>query len=175
VKVLSGLLSLVLCWSTAAAAGPPLSEAQRAFWQRCAARLNVPSDQPVRTRRFGDTAEMTQRLLPLVISGEKTITTTSPWIYERDPAVKPIEGGYSIVLDETGEARAVLRTTLVKTLRFDEVTEEYSQYEGKPVRPLEQWRAVHVRYFTRMLAPLGKEPASDMPVTLERFEVVCLD
>jgi uncharacterized protein YhfF len=116
---------------------------------------------------------MTQLLLPLVLSGEKSITTTSPWLYENDPGSKPVEGAYSIVLDETGAPRAVLRTIAVKTLPFNAVTAEDSQYEGPSVRPIEAWREVHVRYFTRVLARVGKVPAVDMPVTLERFEVVC--
>lgn len=143
------------------------------LWTRCAPRLAADAEAVPRTRRFGETDEMTQRLLPLVLDGEKTITTTSPWLYEHDPESRPVEGGYSIVLDERGLARAVLRTTSVHTLPFDEVTEEFSRYEGKPVRPIEAWREVHVRYFTRKLAPLGRTLAADMPVTLERFEVVC--
>jgi uncharacterized protein YhfF len=41
------------------------------------------------------------------------------------------------------------------------------------VRPIEAWREVHRRYFDRVLAPLGRAWALDMPVTLERFEVAC--
>ena len=67
----------------------------------------------------------------------------------------------------------MLRTTEVKQTRFDAVTAEDSQYEGKPVRPIEAWRKVHRDFFDRVLQPLGKAWASDMPVTLERFEVVC--
>jgi uncharacterized protein YhfF len=67
----------------------------------------------------------------------------------------------------------LLRTTLLRTLPFDDVTEEYSQFEGKPVRPLAAWRQVHQDFFNRTLAPLGKKWSADMPVTLEKFAVVC--
>ncbi len=168
-----GVYAALLGFAALAAAGDVPSPRSQELWTRCATQLGVPVDLPVRTRRFGETAEMTQRLLPLVLSGEKTITTTSPWLYEHDPEAKPVKGGYSIVLDETGAARAVLRTIAVKTMPFDAVTEEDSRYEGKPVRPIEAWRDVHVRFFTRVLARIGKTPSPDMPVTLERFAVVC--
>jgi uncharacterized protein YhfF len=174
-RVASGFAATLLLASGAAAAGDQASASTsaRSLWARCAERLGVAVEQAVRTRRFGETPEMTRRILPLVLSGEKTITTTSPWLYEHDPAAKPVEGSFSVVVDEAGIARAVLRTTAVKTVTFDAVTEEDSRYEGIPVRPIEAWREVHVRFFARKLAPLGKAPDADMPVTLERFEVVC--
>jgi uncharacterized protein YhfF len=165
------MLATVLVSGAAAAAGDVDSASN--LWARCAGRLGVAVDQPVRTRRFGETKAMTQLLLPLILAGEKTITTTSPWLYGSDPSAKPAEGAYSIVLDETGVPRAVLRTIAVKTVPFDAVTEEDSRYEGPTVRRIEAWREVHVRYFTRVLARVGKVPTPDMPVTLERFEVVC--
>lgn len=173
-RLVRALFAALLFGSGAAASGDELpSTPARQLWARCADRIGVAAGQPVRTRRFGETTEMTQLLLGLILAGEKTITTTSPWIYEHDPESKPVEGAYSIVLDEAGLPKAVLRTTSVKTAPFDAVTEEDSQYEGPTVRPIEAWRAVHVRYFTRVLARVGKVPTNDMPVTLERFEVVC--
>lgn len=156
----------------AAVTVPATTDAQ-ALWSACAARLGLPEQAAVRVRRFGDTPQMNDRLLALILAGEKSITATTPWIYERNAELRPVEGGYTVVLDGAGTPRAVLRTTAVKTVRFDEVTAEDSRYEGKPVRPLEAWREVHWQYFARALAPLGRAPAEDMPVTLERFEVAC--
>lgn len=144
-----------------------------ALWERCAAQLGVPAAPPAVERHIGLGAEMQDRLLGIILAGEKTITTTSPWLVEGGLARQPEVGALSVLLDGAGRARAVLRTTRVETLGFDEVTAEHSRYEGPPVRPLEAWRAVHQRYFTQTLAPLGREPTPDMPVTLEWFEVVC--
>jgi uncharacterized protein YhfF len=127
----------------------------------------------VRERRLGVTPESTNTMYSLILSGEKSMTTTSPWLYEADPALRPVVGGYSVLLDAEGRATAVLRTTEVKELPFDRVTAEDSRYEGKPIRPLPAWRDTHVRFFNRELKPLGREWSATMPVTLERFEVVC--
>ena len=78
-----------------------------------------------------------------------------------------------MIVDAEGAPQGVLRTTEIKQARFDQVTEDDSQVEGKPVRPIEVWRQVHRDFFNRVLQPLGKSWSADMPVTLERFEVVC--
>jgi len=148
-------------------------ESGREAWARCAARRGVATAAPLRVRRFGETREASARLQSLILSGEKTITATSPWLYESDATQRPAEGGWSLLLDAEGHAVAVLRTTAVKTLPFRDVTAEDSRYEGRPVRPIAAWREVHQRYFGRVLVPLGRAWSDDMPVTLERFEVVC--
>lgn len=156
--------------AAAAVADPPSTQD---LWARCAAERGLPADTAAPERHIGLDPEMQDRLLGIILAGEKTITTTSPWLFESALAREPVAGAYSVLLDSAGRARAVLRTTRVETLPFDAVTAEHSRYEGRPVRPLEAWRAVHVRYFTRTLAPLGRQPTPDMPVTLEWFEVVC--
>lgn len=154
--------------------GTQESPAVQALWVRCARERGLPDDHPMRSRRFGDTAELTRALNTLILSGEKTITAGTPWMFAREPLRRPFEGGYSVLLDPEGTPLAVLRTTEVRVLPFDQVTEAYSQYEGKPVRPIEAWRRVHREFFERVLPSVGRAWSPDMPVALERFEVVCL-
>ncbi|MEY3712925.1 MAG: hypothetical protein RL321_545 [Pseudomonadota bacterium] len=149
------------------------SEAARASWQRCRNSLGLTADEPWRVRRFGDTEAMTNALTALILSGEKTITATTPWAYGRDPERRPYEGAYAVLLNGNGEPAGVLRTTSIYTKPFNQVTAEDSRYEGKPVRPLEAWQKVHRDFFNRTLAPIGKAWSESMPVTLEKFEVVC--
>jgi uncharacterized protein YhfF len=150
-----------------------LPDAARVLWERCAATLAVPVTQAVRVRRFGDTPTMTSALNGLIMSGEKTITATTPWLTAVDPSRRGFPGAFWVVVDADSIPQGVLRTTEIKQTRFDEVTEADSQYEGKPVRPIEAWRKVHRDFFDRVLQPLGKSWSTDMPVTLERFEVIC--
>lgn len=171
-----GRWALFLCavWPwLACGEGLPRSEAARAYWAECAAAVGEPADRPFRVRRFGGTPEMNDLLLGLVLAGEKTITSTSPWLYDDDLQAAPVVDDHWVVLDGAGRPGAVLRTTVVKTLPMDQVTGEDSQYEGPTVRSIEAWRKVHWNFFTRVLVPLEKAPTVDMPVTLERFEVVC--
>lgn len=153
--------------------GVPVTESARAYWAVCATGIGEASDRAVRARRFGSTPEMNDLLLGLILAREKTITSTSPWLYDDSLQAAPAVGDFWVVMDGAGSPAAVLRTTSVKTLPMNEITEEDSRHEGPTVRPIESWRKVHWNFFTRVLAPLGKTPAADMPVTLEYFEVVC--
>jgi uncharacterized protein YhfF len=153
-----------------AAGRSPLGDAARTAWERCALQVGAGAGAPVRERRIGVTPASTNTMYALILSGEKTITTTSPWLYEADPAQRPVVGGYSVLLDAGGQAAAVIRTTEVKELPFDQVTADDSRFEG---RPLAAWRELHVNFFNRELKPLGREWSATMPVTLERFEVAC--
>ena len=103
----------------------------------------------MRLRRFGETRQAIERLQSLILSGEKTMTATSPWIYDADAMQRPFEGGWSLLLDADARPLAVVRTTAVKLLAFSAVSGSDSQYEGKPVRPITVWREVHQRYFER--------------------------
>lgn len=144
-----------------------------ALWEACAAERGLAVDQPIRERHIGDAPETRELLLRLILSGEKTMTCTSPWLCAAGLDVEPTTGGLSILLDSTDRARAVLRTTHVTTMAWRAVTGDETQYEGKSVRPIAAWRAVHWRYLARRLAEIGRSPSEEMPITFERFEVLC--
>lgn len=94
-------------------------------------------------------------------------------MYDGDRAITPVVGGYSVLTDSTDAPRAVLKTTGLMTLPFNQITEKETAIDGPAVRPLEIWRPIHVTFFTNELTSRGKTFADDMPVTVEKFEVVC--
>jgi len=113
---------------------------------------------------FGDTPEMADRLLGLVLAGTKTATTSSC----SDPAATHGEVGKRwTVLDGQGRARAVIETTELTVCRFDEVTEAHARFEGEGDMSLEYWRKVHKDFFTK-----EGTYAPDMKVMCERFRLV---
>jgi uncharacterized protein YhfF len=118
---------------------------------------------------FGASAEEADELLQLVLEGTKTATASALWDYEADGEALPEVGGLSILLDGQGHPRALVNTTAVAVVPFDEVGEEHARLEGEGDRSLTYWREAHERFFARV-ASRGFEP--DMPVVLERFEVV---
>jgi uncharacterized protein YhfF len=127
----------------------------------------------VRVRRFGDNAATAAVILDLIRRGEKSVTFTTPALYAGRRDVTPVVDDIVVVTDFDGRPGAVVRTTSVRTVPFNEVTEADSRYEGPPVRPLEAWRRVHWAFFTRELAPLGLAPSETLAVTIERFELLC--
>lgn len=120
---------------------------------------------------FGATPEHADELLDLVLDGVKTATASALWDYEADQEPLPEVGTLGIVLDSSGQPRALLVTTEVSVVPFDEVDEEHARLEGEGDRTLEHWRRVHEAFFSEHSSH-GHGFRSDMPVVLERFEVL---
>jgi uncharacterized protein YhfF len=145
-----------------------------AFWSTCQEEIATPPpDGFYRLRHFGDNAALAEVLLNLILSGQKTGTYTSPWFYEGDENRTPVAGGYTVVTDFDGKPAALLLTTHVYTVPYNQLTEEDTQYEGPNARKLEVWKQIHWSYFKRGLEQKGIAPTEEMPITVERFEVVC--
>jgi uncharacterized protein YhfF len=120
---------------------------------------------------FGASPEQADELLTLVLDGTKTATASALWDYEAEGEVLPEAGSLSILVDGRGHPRALINTTDVEVVPFDEVGEEHARLEGEGDGSLDYWRAAHERFFTEVAThDRGFRP--DMPVVLERFEVV---
>lgn len=120
---------------------------------------------------FGATPDVADALLALVLDGTKTATAGALWDYEAASEKIPTAGDLSIVLDGAGHPRALIKTTQVDVVPFDEVGEEHAYLEGEDDRTLASWREIHERFFTDHAEhDRGFDPA--MPVVLERFELV---
>ncbi|GED10644.1 ASCH domain-containing protein [Cellulosimicrobium cellulans] len=117
---------------------------------------------------FGDNPELADGLLAAVLSGEKTATSSALWEYEDSGEPVPRVGELSILLDGDGHPRALVRTTSVEIVAFDDVDDDFARAEGEDDRSLASWRAEHEKYFRRVLE---REFAPDMPLVCERFEL----
>jgi uncharacterized protein YhfF len=115
------------------------------------------------TFSFGDSPELANELVELVLAGTKRATC---WA-ESQGLLSAEVGKLMVALDGYGLPRAVLRTLELTKRRFDEVDEDFAFDEGEGDRSLGFWRDAHTRYFTR----LGRY-APDMMLWCERFEVV---
>jgi uncharacterized protein YhfF len=120
---------------------------------------------------FGATPEQADELLALVLDGTKTATASSLWEFEHEGEQLPEPGTLSIILDGRGHPRALIETTEVEVVPFDEVDAEHAHLEGEGDRSLAFWRDVHERFFNEH-ATHDRRFAPDMPVVLERFRVV---
>ena len=129
---------------------------------------------PVRTLRppawaFGATPEQSDELLSLVLDGTKTATASSLADYAKEGEELPTPGTLGIVLDGAGHPRALVVTTEVRVVPFDQVDADHARDEGEGDLSLEGWRVVHERSFTEHA---GGGFLPDMPVVLERFRVL---
>ncbi len=123
---------------------------------------------------FGDSPELGDELLGLVLSGKKTGTATLVVELGKEGEKMPEIGDYNIILNGAGSPKAVIRTTKVEVKPFREVVELFAYSEGEDDRTLESWRREHWKYWTRKGRKLGFTMKEDLLVICENFEVLFL-
>ena len=112
---------------------------------------------------FGDSAELADELLELVLIGKKTATAWAA--AEGDKGV--VVGKRWIVKDGQGRSGAILETVELTRRRFGKVDAAFAHDEGEGDRSLAWWREAHRRYFTRR-----GEFSPDMELYCERFRLI---
>ena len=118
--------------------------------------------QHLRAFAFGDSPELADELLALVIKGVKTATCST----EDEPNTSA-PGERWVVLDGRGEPRCVIESTEVTYRHFNEIDAAFAHDEGEGDRSLACWRGAHRAYFGR----LGRF-SEDMMLMRERFCLV---
>ncbi|ARD49657.1 RNA-binding protein [Sporosarcina sp. P33] len=121
---------------------------------------------------FGDSKEMADNLLNLTAAGVKTATASNYLLYQAENEPLPEPGLHNIILDGDGIAAAIVETTSVEVVPFNEVTEEHAYLEGEGDRSLRYWREVHEAFFTKELKEINGDFYDTMPVVCEKFRLV---
>ncbi|EUJ41345.1 ASCH domain-containing protein [Brochothrix campestris] len=120
---------------------------------------------------FGDSPQMADALAQLVLKGIKTATSSAYDLYEDDNAL-PYPGLYNVVLDGNGEAVAIIETTDVQVVYYEDVTAEFAYLEGEGDRSITHWREAHRDFFIKELGSVDLAFTEKMGVVLEKFKVV---
>jgi uncharacterized protein YhfF len=112
---------------------------------------------------FGDTPELANELLELVLTGKKSATCWA--VSEGDKGV--VVGKRWIIKDGQGRPSAILESVELALRRFGDVVAAFAHDEGEGDRSLEYWRQAHTKYF------IGRgEFSPDMELYCERFRLV---
>jgi uncharacterized protein YhfF len=115
---------------------------------------------------FGDSPELADELLALVLSGRKTATCGALRDFGGTEPL-PEVGRRDVVLDGAGRRAAVIETIEAIQRRFDEVDAAFARDEGEGDLSYDYWRTAHEAYFARNG---GFSP--DMILVCERFRLV---
>lgn len=143
-----------------------------AFWAEARERLGEDApEEPPQAWAFGDSPELADELLALVLAGTKTATCDAVWRFEADGEPIPEPGDFSIILDGADEPRCVIETTEVRVMPMNEVDEQFAYDEGEGDRSWEFWYEAHVEFFSRILPEIEREFDPGMPLVLERFRL----
>ncbi|MGL4288408.1 MAG: ASCH domain-containing protein [Phreatobacter sp.] len=114
---------------------------------------------------FGDSPELADELLGLVLSGSKRATCES--LASCQANIMPRVGEVSVILDGAGKPACAIETTGVALMRFGEVDQAFAFEEGEEDRTLASWREAHRGYFGRQ-----GTFSEDMQVVCERFKLL---
>jgi uncharacterized protein YhfF len=154
----------------------PLIDAEQVahFWQRFLSTGALAPSAPVPddVGPFGDSVELANELIDLVLHGPKRATAGAVVGYEREGSPFPRPGTIWIATDGEGRARAVLRATEVRVGPLTSVDKSFAWDEGEGDRTREGWLAAHEDYFRRYLPTIGVAFEPDMAVVFERFDVI---
>lgn len=153
---------------------PDVDEQQVAeFWMRACATGVAAEDAPVpEAEPFGDSVELADELLALILHGPKRATAASYDEHVHSSEPLPRVGQLSIATDGAGRARAVLRTTDVRVGPLSSVDDRFAWDEGEGDRTRASWLADHQAFFRRWLPQVGLAYSPEMATVFERFEVV---
>lgn len=139
------------------------------FFARCrAANPDIRQNGPDAVRGYGQDAAMSQLLLSLILSGEKTGTFTLPG---ETPGRDPVTGDLVLVTDHAGQPALVYEVLEVRRLGFLEVGPVELACEGTALREVEPWRALHRNYWRALLDRRGQTFDDTMEVLFQRFRV----
>jgi uncharacterized protein YhfF len=153
--------------------GDPDPVANAAFWQRYLETIDdADDDRPVPPSWcFGDSVELADELIELVLLGPKRATAGAVAEYDADGDPIPEVGDQAIVTDGSMRPRLVFETTEVRVGPLSSVDEQFAWDEGEGDRTRDWWLDAHTWYFRRAFARLGLEFHPDIPVVFERFTV----
>ncbi|WP_332018226.1 ASCH domain-containing protein [Devosia ureilytica] len=113
---------------------------------------------------FGDSPELADRLLALVLTGDKTATCGALRDIGPDEPM-PEVGRRDVVLNGAGEEACIIETLSVEVKSFDAIDPSFTDKEGEG--PYAEWRAGHEAYFER-----NGGFATDMQIVCETFRLV---
>ncbi|HSJ71548.1 MAG TPA: ASCH domain-containing protein [Acidimicrobiia bacterium] len=121
---------------------------------------------------FGDSVELADELIDIVIAGTKRATAGAVTDYEAEGMPLPAVGDRWIACDGSGRPRVVIETTEVRIGPLSSVDEAFAWDEGEGDRTRADWLRMHGDYFARTQAVTAIPFHVDIPVVFERFDVL---
>lgn len=142
------------------------------FWDRFLKENNLPDSTP-----FG--GELTYAndendfadLLALILCGKKTAQFSALAGYHIDNEPLPHKSEYYVLNNWKGDHIAVIKTTNVEILPFNEITWDMAQKEGAD-EDLYSFRTRYTEFFREDSDITGYDFSPEMPVVFEEFEVI---
>ena len=121
---------------------------------------------------FCDNEKDAKETAQLTVDGVKQATSSSLWWFNKNNESLPEIGDIYIVTDWYRIAKAIIRTTKIEQVPFNQITEEYAAIEGEGDKSLKYWKEVHWKYYSREMKEFDEKPTEDMVIVCEHFETI---
>ena len=122
--------------------------------------------------QFGDSKELGDELLALVLSGDKRATCELKIWFENHDEELPKPGDHWIITDGSHIPKCIVRTTRVDILPVKNVDAKFALAEGEGDKTLEWWKEAHDAYYERQAKQDGFTYDDSMLCVAEHFELV---
>ena len=141
------------------------------YWnQVIASKPELAVDHQIRS--IGIDEETTVLIIDFIKEGEKVGTFSLPWLMESENIPVSHPGQPIILLSYDGKPEIVVQITDIEETIFGEIDYDVTKIDGPPVRDPEVWIPLHREYWNNILKPYGHLCTDDMPVIVERFQLV---
>lgn len=142
----------------------------KAFWDsfiKDNPKLDYLKNYKIDAWNFGNTPQMADELVSLVLEGKKTATCSLLRAYQGCENEIPRVGVYSVICDGRENPKCIIFYTDTFICKFNEVQEKHAYEEGEGDRTLDYWKKVHLEFFTEC-----GNFHEDENLLCERFQVV---
>lgn len=123
---------------------------------------------------FCDNKKDADECAELVVKGIKKATATSLWWFEKNNEQLPKIGDQFVVTDWDGNAKAIIETTKIEQVPYNQITPEFAKTEGEGDKSLAYWKRVHEAYYKREMEPHGENFDKNMIIVCEYFKTIYL-
>jgi uncharacterized protein YhfF len=121
---------------------------------------------------LGDTRALADEFATLVLSGVKRAHATLLRDFQQELDPLPQVGDHLVVLDGSGQPRAIVRATHVELRHFNEIDDAFAFDAGEGDLTLRWWLAAHRQEFSERAEREGFEVSEKIELVLESFERV---
>lgn len=120
--------------------------------------------------KFGSSLSEIDGLAYKVLVGEKVATSSLLDYYLIGLKKRSSINQYFSILNSFEKDVAIVRIEKIEIVKFGDITDKFAKEEGDI--SLENWRAIHQFYYSRLLHEIGKELDADTPLVCEWFKIV---
>lgn len=120
--------------------------------------------------KFGSLPVEVDDLANKVLRGEKTATSSLLDYYNLGLKKMSKIGDRFSISNSLDKEIAVVRIIQIEVDGFGDITETFAKEEGDG--SLENWKAIHRPYYSKLLADIGRELNEDTLLVCEWFELV---